>query len=330
MTALSVLDLVSIGEGKSLATAIDESRQLAQHVEQHGFTRYWIAEHHDMPGIGSAATSLIINEMASATSRIRVGAGGIMLPNHSTLAIAEQFGTLAALHPGRIDLGLGRAPGTGGPAIQALRRGAAETDFAEEVIGLMDYLEDNGRQPVRAVPGPQEVPLWILGSSLYGASLAAALGLPYSFASHFAPRYLHDAIAHYRKNFQPSTHLAKPYVMIGISVFAADTNDEAEYLASSHRKWMTDLHMGRLGPLPSPREGYVQSLSPQERAVMDQVLACSVAGDRETVGTWLRQIAAETGADELITDSRIYEPEARMRSHQYAAEALGESLTQPG
>lgn len=329
MTALSVLDLVMIGEGKSFADAISESRQLVRHVEHHGFGRYWIAEHHDMPGIGSAATSLIVSELASATSHIRVGAGGIMLPNHSPLVVAEQFGTLDTLHPGRIDLGLGRAPGTGGPTVLALRRGAPERDFARDVIEVMDYLADNGRQPVRAIAGRHDVPVWILGSSLYGAELAAVLGLPYAFASHFAPRFLHEAVAHYRENFRPSKHLAKPYVMVGVNVFAADTNEEAEFLASSHRKWTTDLHVGRMGLLPKPREGYVESLSEHERAVLNQVMTCTVAGDQAKVGAWLRQIVAQTAADELMIDCRIYEPQARLRSYQYAAQAMGELMTHP-
>jgi len=329
MTALSVLDLVMIGEGQDLADAIDASRQLARHVEQHGYARYWIAEHHDMPGIGSAATALIIGELAAATTSIRVGAGGIMLPNHSPLVVAEQFGTLDALHPGRIDLGLGRAPGGAGPTVQALRRGAPERDFAQDVVEVMDYLADNGRQPVRGAPGRHDVPLWILGSSLYGADLAAALGLPYAFASHFAPRHLDQAIAHYRRNFRPSAHLAQPYVMIGANIFVADSNAEAEYLASSHLQWMTDLHVGRMGLLPRPREGYLAGLPAHERAVLDQVLACTVAGDKATVGTWIRDLVARTGADELMIDCRIHDPQARLRSHQYAAEALGDLLTRP-
>lgn len=329
MTALSVLDLVMVGEDKNLAEAINESRQLAQHVEKQGFGRYWIAEHHNMPGIGSAATTLIINEIASATSNIRVGAGGIMLPNHSPLVVAEQFGTLDTLYPGRIDLGMGRAPGTGGPTIYALRRGAPERDFPQDVLEVMDYLADNGRRPVRAIPGRKNVPVWILGSSLFGADLAAKLGLPYSFASHFAPRFLHQAIAHYRENFQPSEHLKKPYVMIGVNVFAADSNEEADYLASSHRQWMTDLHVGRMGLLPKPREGYVESLSDYERDILSQVMACTVIGDRESVAEGLRELIAETGADELMIDSRIYDQEARIRSHNYTAQAMGDMLTQP-
>lgn len=321
MTTLSVLDLVMIGEGKTFADAIDESRQLAVHAEKHGFGRYWIAEHHNMPGIGSAATSLIINEIASSTSKIRVGAGGIMLPNHSPLVVAEQFGTLNTLHPGRIDLGMGRAPGSGGPTVQALRRGAPERDFSRDVVEVMDYLADNGKQPVRGVPGRHNIPLWILGSSLYGAELAASLGLPYAFASHFAPRFLHQAIELYRKNFKPSAFLEKPYVMVGVNIFAAQTNVEAEYLASSHQKWMTDLHVGRLGELPKPQEGYVETLPEHERAVLAQVMACSISGDRAKVGAWLSNIIALTNADELMIDCRIYEPEKRLLSYQIVAEA---------
>lgn len=327
MTALSVLDLVMIGQDKRLADAVDESRQLARHVEQHGFRRYWVAEHHNMPGIGSAATSLIISDIASATSSIRVGSGGIMLPNHAPLVVAEQFGTLATLYPDRIDLGLGRAPGSGGPTVQALRRGARERDFAQDVAELMDYLADNGKQPVRTVTERHDVPLWILGSSLYGADLAAKLGLPYAFASHFAPRYLHQAIAHYRNNFRPSQQLATPYVMVGVNVFAAETNEEAEYLASSHRQWMLNLHMGRLGLLPKPVEDYVRRLPDHEREVLDQVMACTVAGDKPTVGAWIEKIVDQTGADELMIDCRIYDPQARMRSHQYAAESMGDLLS---
>lgn len=327
MTALSVLDLVMIGEGERLADALEGSRKLAAHVEKHGYQRYWIAEHHDMPGIGSAATPLIINEIASATASIRVGSGGIMLPNHSPLVVAEQFGTLNTLHPGRIDLGLGRAAGSGGPTVRALRRGAPERDFAQDVLELMDYLADNGRQPVRAGHESSDVPIWVLGSSLYGADLAAKLGLPYAFASHFAPRYLHQAIAHYRQNFRPSAQLASPYVMIGANVFTADTNEEAEYLASSHRQWMLNLHVGRTGLLPRPVEGYVQSLPDHERDVLNQVLACTVAGDKAKVGAWIHELLEKTGADELMIDSRIYDSAARLRSHQYAAESMGPLLT---
>lgn len=326
MTALSVLDLVMIGEGKRLADAIDESRQLARHVEAHGYRRYWIAEHHDMPGIGSAATALVIGAIAAATTTLRVGSGGIMLPNHAPLVVAEQFGTLAAMYPGRIDLGVGRAPGGAGATVRALRGTGAERDFAQDVVEVMDYLADNGKRPVRAGDQEHDVPLWVLGSSMYGADLAAKLGLPYSFASHFAPRFLEQAIAHYRKNFIPSTHLAAPYVMVGVNVFAADTDEEAAYRASSHQAWMLNLHMGRLGPLPKPVSGFLAGLPAQEREVLDQVMACTVAGDKRKVGAWLRAIALRTGADELIIDSRIYDPAARLQSHAYAAGALREAM----
>lgn len=325
MTALSVLDLVMIGEDKTFADAIEESRQLARHVETHGYKRYWIAEHHDMPGIGSAATALVINEIANATRHIRVGAGGIMLPNHAPLVVAEQFGTLDTLHPGRIDLGLGRAPGTSGPTVRALRGATPERDFAQDIAELRDYLANNGKRPVRGVPGIHDVPVWILGSSLFGADLAAKSGLPYAFASHFAPRYLMQAIAHYRANFQPSAQLARPYVMVGVNLFAADSDAQAQYLASSHRKWMLDLHVGRLGLLPKPQEGYVEQLPAHERAVLEQVMACTIIGGPQRVQAGLRSLIEQTEADELMIDCRIYEPSARLRSHAYAAQAL-ESL----
>lgn len=322
MTALSVLDLVMIGEGKDLATAIGESKQLAQHVEQNGYSRYWIAEHHDMPGIGSAATSLIIDQIAAATSQIRVGSGGIMLPNHAPLAVAEQFGTLNALYPGRIDLGMGRAPGSGGAAVRALRRSGIDNDFAEDVTEVMDYLANNGRRPAHGVPGVHDVPVWILGSSMFGAQLAAAMGLPYAFASHFAPRMLDQAVDYYRKNFRPSKWLAAPYVMVGVNIFAADSNEEADFLASSHRQWMLNLHMGRLGLLPRPVEGYVESLPENERRVLDEVLAMTVAGDQQKVRAWIESVVKRTGADELMIDSRIYDPQQRCRSHELVASAI--------
>ncbi|MFF7109157.1 LLM class flavin-dependent oxidoreductase [Pseudomonas sichuanensis] len=322
MTALSVLDLVMIGEGKTYADAIEETRQLARHVEQHGYRRYWIAEHHDMPGIGSAATSLVINEVANATRQIRVGAGGIMLPNHAPLVVAEQFGTLDTLHPGRIDLGLGRAPGTSGPTVRALRGAAPERDFETDIGELRDYLADNGQRPVRGVPGQHDVPIWILGSSLFGADLAARLGLPYAFASHFAPRYLLQAVAHYRANFKPSAQLARPYVMVGVNIFAAGSDAEADYLASSHRQWMLDLHVGRYGLLPKPQEGYVEGLPGHERAVLEQVMACTIAGGPQRVREGLRSLIEQTGADELMIDCRIHDPLARQRSHALAASAL--------
>lgn len=322
MAALSVLDLVMIGEDKNLAQSIKESKQLAQAVEQLGYSRYWVAEHHSMPSIGSSATSLIINEIANTTNTIRVGSGGIMLPNHSPLVIAEQFGTLAALHPGRIDLGLGRAPGTGGPTIHALRRGAPERDFAEDVIELIDYLSNNGRRPVKGVPGSYDIPIWILGSSLYGAGLAAALGMPYSFASHFAPQYLMHALRHYRENFQPSKYLDKPYVMIGISAFIADTDEEANFIASSQRKSVIDLRTGAPKPMSKPIANYYESLNDMQKSILNQVMTYSIVGTKERAKPWFDTVLAQTEADEIIIDSRIHNIDARIKSYEAVADIL--------
>lgn len=326
MTALSVLDLMMIGDGKTFTDTLDDASRLARHVEAHGYNRYWIAEHHDLPGIGSSATTLIIQHIASATSRLRVGAGGVMLPNHSPLIVAEQFGTLETLFPGRIDLGVGRAPGSGGPAIRAIRGDATERDFSTDIIQLRDYLESNGRQPARALPGRHNVPIWILGSSLQGADLAAKLGVPYAFASHFAPRFLMQAIRHYHTHFTPSAYLQQPYVMAGVNVIAADTHDEAEFLASSHRRWVNELHKGAPGLLPPPEQGYMQGLSSVELQGLAQAMACTVVGDRREVGTWLREFIATTGVNELMIDARIYDAAARCRSYQIAAESIEDML----
>ncbi|HEY9275458.1 LLM class flavin-dependent oxidoreductase [Achromobacter sp.] len=322
MTTLSVLDLMMIGEGKTFAHTVDDARLLARHVEQHGYQRYWIAEHHDLPGIASSATTLLISHLAAATTRLRVGAGGIMLPNHSPLMVAEDFATLETLYPGRIDLGLGRAAGAAGPSIRALRGDASERDFEQDIGQLRDYLQNNGRQPVRGIPGVHDVPLWILGSSPQSADLAARLGLPYSFASHFAPMFLHKAVAHYRANFQPSAVLEKPYVMVGANVIAADTEEEAQFLASSHFHWVNMLHHGRPGPLPLPQEGYLQRIGGMEQRGLQQAMAYTAVGDVNQVGSWLRQLINMTQADELIIDARIHNPQARCRSYQLAAEAL--------
>lgn len=322
MTAVSILDLVAIGEDKNLSTSIKESKLLAQAAEKFGYKRYWVAEHHNMPSIGSSATSIIINEIANATKHIRVGSGGIMLPNHSPLVIAEQFGTLAALHPDRIDLGLGRAPGTGGPTIQALRRGAPERDFVQDIFELMDYLADNGQRPVRGVPGSYDVPIWILGSSMYGADLAAALGLPYSFASHFAPQYLHHAISHYKGNFQPSKYLDRPYVMMGISAFIADNQEHAQFIASSQRKSVIDLRTGAPKPLAKPIDGYYESLNELQRSILSQVMAYSIIGTKDQAKPWLDNLIKQTGVDEIIVDSRIHNIEDRIKSYEYIADIL--------
>lgn len=322
MTKLSVLDLMMIGEGKGFSDTLTDARMLAKHVEQHGYERYWIAEHHDLPGIASSATTLLISDLAAATSTLRMGAGGIMLPNHSPLMVAEQFATLETLYPGRIDLGLGRAAGAAGPSIRALRGDASERNFEQDIRALSDYLQNNGHQPVRGIPGKHDIPLWILGSSMNSADLAARLGLPYSFASHFAPHFLKDAVAHYRANFKPSAVLNKPYVIAGVNVFAADTEEEAQYHASSHFHWVNLLHQGRPGPLPLPRENYLQGISATERRNLQQATAYTAVGNVTQVGEWLRRFIALSEADELIIDARIYDSAARCRSYQLAAEAV--------
>jgi luciferase family oxidoreductase group 1 len=324
MTALSVLDLMMIGDGKTFAHTVDEAATLARHVEKHGYKRYWVAEHHDLPGIASSATTLLIQHLAAATSTLRVGSGGIMLPNHSILSIAEQFGTLDTLFPGRIDLGVGRAPGSAGPAIRALRGDASERDFEQDIQELADYLADEGRQPVLAIPGNHSLPIWLLGSSPNSADLAARRGMPYAFASHFAPRFLMDAIAHYRANFQPSSTLKQPYVIAGANVFAAATRGEAEYLASSHRQWVSRLYAGKPGPLPKPVEGYMEGLSDFERHNLAQAMSCTAVGDQEDVGSWLREFIATTQADEIIIDARIYDGAARCTSYEIAAESIAD------
>ncbi|MGY4494474.1 LLM class flavin-dependent oxidoreductase [Pseudomonas sp. TE3610] len=326
MTALSVLDLMMIGEGNTFAHTLNDAVALARHVEQHGYKRYWIAEHHDLPGIASSATTLLIQHLAAATRTLRVGSGGIMLPNHSPLVVAEQFGTLDTLFPGRIDLGVGRAPGSAGPAIRALRGGAPERDFANDINLLCDYLADDGHQPVRAIPGKHDVPLWLLGSSLQSADLAAKRGLPYAFASHFAPRMLMDAIAHYRATFRPSATLKQPYLIIGANVFAAPTRAEADYLASSHRHWVSNLYAGRSGPLPRPTEGFMENLSEFDRYSLTEAMACTAVGDKDDVGSWLRQFIDTTQADEVIIDARIHDPMARCQSYQIAAESIADLL----
>jgi luciferase family oxidoreductase group 1 len=320
MIPLSILDLAPINEGGSAGESIAHTVDLAQHADAAGFRRYWMAEHHGMPGIASAATSVLIGRVAGATSHIRVGAGGIMLPNHSPLVIAEQFGTLAAMFPGRIDLGLGRAPGSDRKTAYALRRDLA-TDpdaFPNDVAELMAYFK--GRGPVTAVPGGgEDVPIWILGSSLFGAQLAAALGLPYAFASHFAPAQMHDALAVYRSRFQPSRYLDKPYAMLGFNVFAADTDEQARYHASSWQQSFVNMRSGHPGRLPPPVEGYVASLPEQARRLLDHVLACTAVGTPDTVAKEIRAFIDATDADELIINSSMYDHAARVRSLQIVA-----------
>jgi luciferase family oxidoreductase group 1 len=320
MIPLSFLDLCPITDDGSAAESFAHTVDLARHADEWGFTRYWMAEHHGMPGIASAATSVLIGHVAGATSRIRVGAGGIMLPNHSPLVIAEQFGTLEAMYPGRIDLGLGRAPGSDQVTARALRRNLASDpdEFPRDVMELMAYFE--GRGPVRAVPGEgQDVPIWILGSSLFGAQLAAMLGLPYAFASHFAPAQMLDAIAVYRSRFKPSRYLDRPHAMLGFNVFAADTDDQARYLATSWQQSFVNLRSGHPGRLPPPVEGYVESLPPQGRALLDQVLSCSAIGSPGAVTDQIRAFIDRTQADELILTCNMYDPAARLRSCEIVA-----------
>jgi luciferase family oxidoreductase group 1 len=317
---LSVLDLSPILEGGDAAQAFRNTLSLAQHAEQWGYNRYWLAEHHNMPGIASAATSVVIGHVAGGTSTIRVGAGGIMLPNHSPLVIAEQFGTLASLFPGRIDLGLGRAPGTDPVTTRALRRLDADT-FPQDVLELMAYFRPpQPGQMVQAVPGAGlEVPVWILGSSLFGAQLAAALGLPYAFASHFAPAQMMEAVEVYRRSFRPSEQLERPYVMLGVNVFAADTDEEARRLMTSVQQSWVQLRRGRPVPLPPPIEGYESRLTVPERATLEQALSCSVIGSPEMVRQGLEAFVERTGADELMVVSQIYDHAARLRSYEIAA-----------
>ncbi|AKF04210.1 Luciferase-like monooxygenase [Sandaracinus amylolyticus] len=323
MVPLSVLDLAPIVEGSDAAQALWNSRDLAQHVERWGYRRFWLAEHHSMPGIASAATSVVIAHVAAGTSTIRVGAGGIMLPNHSPLVIAEQFGTLAALHPGRIDLGLGRAPGADGITARALRRdlAAAADSFPHDVVELMHYFRPDPAARVRAVPGEGlDVPLWILGSSLFGAQLAAALGLPYAFASHFAPAQMEHAIELYRHRFRPSSQLERPHLMLGLNVIVADTEEEAQLLSTSVKQAFVALRRGSPTKLKPPVRDLDAQLDAIDRAMIDSALACSIAGSPETVRRGLEAFAARTGADELVVTAQIFDHAARLRSFELLAQ----------
>jgi luciferase family oxidoreductase group 1 len=324
MPPFSVLDLSPVTAGSTPAQSFRNTLDLAQHAERWGYRRYWLAEHHNMPGIASAATAVVIGYVAGGTSTIRVGAGGIMLPNHSPLVIAEQFGTLESLYPGRIDLGLGRAPGSDQLAARALRRNLSSDpdEFPQDIVELMGYFQPaQPNQAVRAVPGAGlRVPLWILGSSLFGAQVAAAFGLPFAFASHFAPGQMMHAIQMYRDGFRPSAHLQQPYVMLGFNVFAADTNEQAQLLASSVQQAFVALRTGRPMQLQPPVPGYLEKLGPQERAILNDVLSCSAIGSPQTVRESIEAFLARTGADELIIACNMYEHVARLRSYQIAAE----------
>ncbi len=323
MIPLSVLDLAPVPEGSSPADALRNSRDLAQHAERWGYHRYWVAEHHNMQGIASAATAVVIGHLAAATSSIRVGAGGIMLPNHAPLVIAEQFGTLASLYPGRIDLGLGRAPGTDMLTAQALRRtlNSSVDDFPRDVVELQQYLKSPREgQRVVATPGAgTNVPIWILGSSLFGAGLAAMLGLPYAFASHFAPTHMDAATKLYRERFQPSEQLQAPYVMLGYNVFAADTDEEARLLQTSMMQSFVRLRHGTPGQMPPPREGFLESLSPADQQMLNEIARCSAVGSPDTVRAAMTAFIDSTGADELMLVSSIYDHGKRLRSLEIAA-----------
>lgn len=325
MTRYSLLDLVPVVEGGTVAQALANAADLAAHAEAVGFHRYWTAEHHGMTGIASAATAVVLGHVAQATRTIRIGAGGIMLPNHAPLTIAEQFGTLDALFPGRIDLGLGRAPGSDQRVARALRR-TLDSDpnaFPRDVMELQSYFADDGQTGIVATPGAGAKPqMWILGSSLYGAQLAAALGLPYAFASHFAPDALDDALAVYRRDFRPSAVLDKPYAMAGFNVFAADTDAEAELLASSQQQAFVSLRTGRPGKLPPPVPGYRESLGAQGSAILDHVLSCSAIGAPASVERQLAAFVERTQVDEVMIVSSIFDHEARKRSIGIAARAM--------
>jgi luciferase family oxidoreductase group 1 len=319
---LSILDLAPIVEGGTPADALRNSLDLARHAESWGYRRFWLAEHHNADGIASAATSVVIAHVAAGTETIRVGAGGIMLPNHAPLVIAEQFGTLEALHPGRIDLGLGRAPGTDRLTMLALRRDHPGSDtFPQDVLELQALLADpRPGQAVRAIPGMgARVPLWILGSSLYGAQLAAALGLPYAFASHFAPDALLPALEVYRERFQPSEQLAEPYAMVAANVVAADDDAEARRLFTSAQQSFTRIMRGARGRLPAPIDDIESFWTEEEKARVSQMLSRSFVGTGETVRAGLERFVEETGADELIVASAIHDHAARLRSYELLA-----------
>ena len=324
MIPLSVLDLAPIIEGGTAAQAFANSLDLAQHAERWGYRRFWLAEHHSMPGVASAATSIVIAHVAAGTKTIRVGAGGIMLPNHSPLVIAEQFGTLASLFPGRIDLGVGRAPGSDQLTSRALRRSPAAADtFPQDVVELISYFQPvQPGQLVRAVPGAGlDVPVWILGSSLFGAQLAAAFGLPFAFASHFAPAMMEQALEIYRARFEPSPQLERPYVMLGLNVFAADSDDEARRLFTSLQQAFINLRRGRPAPLPPPADGFQETLLPHEKQMLAEMLSAAVVGDPETVARGIEAFAARTGADEIMVTSQAFDHAARLRSFEIAVTA---------
>ena len=314
---LSILELGRVREGSDRRTALNDARDLARHAETLGYRRFWLAEHHNMPGVSTAATSIVIAHVAAGTSIIRVGAGGIMLPNHAPYVIAEQFGTLATLFPGRIDLGLGRAPGTDQATLRALRRDPASSDqFPQDVQELQAWLAPvRPGQRIEAVPGSgTEVPLWILGSSLFGAQLAAELGLPYGFASHFAPQALDQALQIYRERFKPSPQLARPYALVGVNIVAAPTDEEAQYLATSQQMSFANMFRGTRGLTQPPIDNIESYWSAQEKAQASKMLACSIVGGPETVRAGMQAFVERTDADELMVVSDVFDPTLRRRS----------------
>ena len=331
MTPLSILDLAPIVEGGDAAQALHNSLDLAQHAEAWGYRRYWVAEHHNMDGVASSATAVLIGHLAGGTNTIRVGSGGVMLPNHAPLVVAEQFGTLATLYPGRIDLGLGRAPGTDRLTMRALRRhldsGDEEEAFPRDVMELQAYLGDGPSpggpdQPVRAIPGiGTHVPIWLLGSSLYSAQLAAYLGLPFAFASHFAPDLLLQALQVYRSGYRPSAAWPKPHAMVGINVVAADTDDEAAGLFTSMQQRFLGMQRGRRGPLPRPIDPAALDAmwTPQEKAGVQRMLAATAVGSAHSVRQQIEAIIEQTAADELIVAGAIHDHAARLRSYELLA-----------
>src|SRR5437764_1005417 len=322
MPPLSILDLAFVAEGGTPTDALRSTLDLAQHAERWGYRRFWLAEHHNMVGIASAATAVVISYVAAGTRTIRVGAGGIMLPNHSPLVIAEQFGTLESLYPGRIDLGLGRAPGTDQRTMLALRRGPASADtFPQDVLEVQALLGPlQPGQVVQAFPGTGlNVPIWILGSSLFGAQVAAAMGLPFAFASHFAPDALMHALEIYRDQFEPSAQRRQPYTMAGVNVIAAETDKEARYLFSSHQQRATDMVRGKRGPLKPPISDIDDYWNPVEMSQALRMLSCSFAGSGENIARDLRAFVQQTRVDELIVASAIYSHPARLRSYEILA-----------
>ncbi|MFL6280907.1 MAG: LLM class flavin-dependent oxidoreductase [Vicinamibacterales bacterium] len=322
MIPFSVLDLCPVTEGGTPAQSFKNSLDLAQHAECWGYKRYWIAEHHNMPGIASAATSIVMTHIASGTKTIRVGAGGIMLPNHAPLVIAEQFGTLESLFPGRIDLGLGRAPGGNHATARALRRTLhSDPDaFPHDVLELLSYFHPEDGQLVRAVPGSGlKIPIWILGSSLFGAQVAAMMGFPFAFASHFAAAQMMPAITLYRERFQPSGLIEKPQVMLGVNVVAADTDDEAKFLATSGRQAFANLRRGMPTTLPPPHKDFEKDVVPFRGIRLEDVQSVSMVGSPDTVRADLEDFIERTRADELIVASHIYDHPARLRSYELVA-----------